>query len=149
MSIFPSRLPSWNLTTTPPPAPQTQPGLRPSSHQQSRDRPSVFIYLVFSCRNMCPFEYFRWMREGYFLKNCVSLLVFFFLCVCVLLPLCKDLAYLSRGMFPIWALLAWGENEKQMLDPYAGAVSSSWHTNTLPRIRPRVGGGNKSQGGTN
>lgn len=39
-----------------------------------------------------------------------------------------------------------GENEKQMLDPYAGAVSSFWHTNTLPRIRQGVGGSKRETG---
>lgn len=37
-----------------------------------------------------------------------------------------------------------GENEKQMLDPYAWAVLSLWHTHSMPRMCSRVGGGKGS-----
>lgn len=143
-SKCPNFTPVFPLETSSPSAPQTELGLSLSSYQQSKDRPSVFIYVVSFCRNMCAFEYLRWMKKGYFLKKCLCLLVFF----CVLLPLFQRLSLLKRRNVSDLSIVGMGENEKQMLDPYAGAVSSFWHTNTLPRIRPGVGGDKESQEGT-
>ncbi len=47
------------------------------------------------------------------------------------------------------SIVGLGENEKQMLDSYAEAVSSFWRTNRRPRIRQGVGWHKDSRGGTN
>lgn len=89
---------------------------------------------------MCASEHLSWMKKGYFLKKCLCLLVFF----CVLLPLVQRPSLLKRRNVSDLSIVGTGENEKQMLDPYAGAVSSFLHINTRPRIRPGEGGGEES-----
>lgn len=57
----------------------------------------------------------------------------------------KDLAYLKRRNVSDPSIVGTGENEKQMLDPYAGADSSFWHTNTTQNAS-RSGRGQRESG---
>lgn len=93
---------------------------------------------------MCAFEHLRWMKRGYFLKKCLCLLVFF----CVLLPLFQRLSLLKRRNVSDLNIVGMGENEKQMLDPYAGAVSSFWHTHCPEYIQEWVGAKRVREGQT-
>lgn len=52
----------------------------------------------------------------------------------VLLPLFQRLSLFKRRNVSDPSIVGMGGNEKQMLDAYAGSVSSFWHTNTAQNM---------------
>lgn len=60
--------------------------------------------------------------------------------LCALLPIFERFNLFKQRNVSDLSIVGIGENEKQMLNPYAGAASSFWHINTLPRIRSELGG---------